>query len=319
MRLTRLLVALLFITSLSACNKDEVDLLTQEVNTGTLFDLWDVQFLSDSVGYACGGSYWDKGVCIKSVDGGKTWSDTINVINSGILSMHFFNEGRGILCAVSTQLSATTDSGKTFTNTVIGPEFAAPYQIAFRDAMHGLIAAGTSFGNGIISYTNDGGITWDTSMHTHNFASVCYADDNTAYAGGYGVVYKSTNKGATFTPTYGQGDFFRGIHFFDAQMGIAVGYQGLIIKTYDGGNTWERVKKGNGPFMKREFLLGTAFIGNTGYAYGEYGNMYQSTDAGNNWKRVKQFTDEHIQGIHLFNENSGIVVCTGGKAFLFQR
>lgn len=318
MSIKKLFVILLFISSLSACKKDEVDLLTQEINAASGYDLWDVQFVNDSIGYACGGSYWTKGICIKSTDGGKTWSDTIDVLNAGALSMHFFNEAEGIINCLSTQLAVTNDSAKTFTNSVLGPEFATSYQMAFKDRLHGIIASGTSFGNGILSYTADGGVTWDSTQQSHNFASVCYADNNTAYAGGYGTVYKSIDGGVTFNPTYAAGDFFRGIHFFDAQTGVAIGYQGLIIKTRDGGNTWEKVKKGNGPFMKREFLLGTSFFGNTGYAIGEYGNMYQTIDAGDNWKKVKPFTDEHIQGIHLFNETSGIVVCTGGKIFLFK-
>jgi photosystem II stability/assembly factor-like uncharacterized protein len=319
MSIKKLFVILLFISSLSACKKDEIELLTDEVNSGTKFDLWDVQFVSDSIGYMCGGQYWDLGVCMKTTDGGHTWNDSNYIFHGGAFSMHFFNEQEGFICGINNQIAFTANGGNTFSSVYIDPVHIPAYQVVFNDRQHGVVASGGSFGQGTLSHTADGGLTWSQTEYTHNFASISYADSNTVYAGGYGVVYKSTDKGASFNPTYAKGDYFKGIHFFDPITGIAVGYEGLIIKTRDGGQTWDKSKLGNGPFSKREYLSGVDFWdNNTGYVFGEYGAMYKTTDGGDNWQKVKQFTGEHIRGIHLFNAREGIVVCSGGKVFLFK-
>ena len=92
MSIKKLFVILLFIASLSACKKDEIELLTQEVNSGTNFDLWDVQFVNDSVGYMYGGQYLNLGVCMITTDGGHTWSDSNYLFHRRAFSMLIVNE-----------------------------------------------------------------------------------------------------------------------------------------------------------------------------------------------------------------------------------
>jgi len=68
-----------------------------------------------------------------------------------------------------------------------------------------------------------------------SFNTIQFVNSQTGYVSGGGI-WKTTNAGDTWfhqlNTTY---DNFYGLHFADANVGFAVGYQGIIAKTLDGG------------------------------------------------------------------------------------
>ncbi len=85
---------------------------------------------------------------------------------------------------------------------------------------------------------------------------------------------------------------------------IATGYFGVLIKTIDGGETWENKNKTiDGSFYEINF-----FSDKTGYVTCDDTNntLLKTTDAGETWFTVGQFTRNTI-GLFGFNENEIIV------------
>src|SRR5262249_19505870 len=68
--------------------------------------------------------------------------------------------------------------------------------------------------------------------------------------------------------------------FNDGQTGWAVGFQGVIIATTNGGKSWRPQSSG----VSGVQLSGVSFDGSNGYAVGSAGTFLRTTDGGNNWE-----------------------------------
>ncbi|MCK6612849.1 MAG: protein kinase [Ignavibacteriaceae bacterium] len=137
--------------------------------------------------------------------------------------------------------------------------------------------------------------------------------------------------------------------FVNYGLGFAVGEGGVIIKSTDGGNSWERILppdslnffdvRYNGvsslfvtadggkmyksaddgltwlpvPTGISETLFRIYFIGNgNGYAVGSRGAMIRTTDNGLTWTRVITPTQSLLYSVHFFNSQSGMAVGWNG-------
>jgi len=74
-----------------------------------------------------------------------------------------------------------------------------------------------------------------------------------------------------------------GVTFYDAKFGLAVGHDAVILRSRDGGDSWERVHYA----PKEEKPLFDVLIATPTYAVavGAYGYYLESIDGGSNWTR----------------------------------
>lgn len=300
-----------------SCKKGQIELLTQEIQTGTTLQLHDILFVNDSLGYVCGGEKWAKGIFMRSTNGGKTWSSPDSIFNACAYSLQFFSENDGVVAGNGSNWSSTTDSGKTFI--VSQTDYQPINDIALRDGNTWIKVGGDAYADGYISSTHDAGNTWNKTTLPNNMTAVALADSNTVFASGYGVIYKSTDAGSSFHPLNVRGDFFMAMDFPTSQVGYFAGWEGLILKTSDAGNSFQKVLNGNGAFSSRVHFEAIKFWNvSIGYAAGDNGAMYKTNNGGDNWKKIIPFTDVNLRAIHLFSGSSGIVCGDKGKIFLFR-
>ncbi len=71
------------------------------------------------------------------------------------------------------------------------------------------------------------------------------------------------------------------IFFFDRKLGWAVGHDAIILRTYDGGETWERVY--HAPEEERPLFDVWFRDAEHGFAIGAYGLLLRTTDGGDTW------------------------------------
>ena len=71
------------------------------------------------------------------------------------------------------------------------------------------------------------------------------------------------------------------IHMQDARLGWAVGHDATILRTVDGGDTWQRVH--HAPEEERPLLDVLFFDATRGLAIGAYGYLLSTEDGGENW------------------------------------
>ncbi|MEI7490431.1 MAG: YCF48-related protein [Bacteroidota bacterium] len=207
--------------------------------------------------------------------------------------------------------------------------------------------------NGASIMTSDWGSTWADSPNTTSRAltSVCFTDANTGIAVGFGTIQKTVNGGAGWEPVpCNSGWNLYSVCFPNANTGYAVGVSGMntiIIKTTDGGSTWNDIywngfalysvcftdvntgyavgrtfESGAGIFIKttdgglswnssmivQPYLYSIFFpSADTGYFTGENGAVYKTTDAGSNWTALSTGTTATLVSAFFTDVNTGYV------------
>lgn len=111
----------------------------------------------------------------------------------------------------------------------------------------------------------------------------------------------------------GYANTLHGVVFYgNTSVGVAVGEQGRILKTDDGGYFWWNVNLTIGTFFNPVRFLSQNIIFTGGYL----GYMAKSTDAGETWSQVNSPTTMQINGISFINENTGFI--TGYSGLLMK-
>lgn len=87
------------------------------------------------------------------------------------------------------------------------------------------------------------------------------------------------------------------VAFVDAQRGWAVGAQGTVIATRDGGRTWQEQTACTE--CKETQLYEVTFLadGQRGWAVGSEGTVMFTRDGGKNWKKQKSPAEEYLYGV----------------------
>ncbi len=188
--------------------------------------------------------------------------------------------------------------------------------------------------------TLDGGKTWVTNQvkgaETLDFRDVHAFDAQTAIlmsAGeaekGNAKFYRTIDGGKSWEMVYQNtqaGVFFDGIDFWDKQNGIAfsdpIDGKFFIVKTKDGGKTWQPINPENIPQNQENEAAfaasGTSLVTFGGkYAYictggGEFARVYKTENQGENWEVVKTNMPagktNGLFGLRFWNNLNGIAV-----------
>ena len=220
---------------------------------------WDLKYYGSeewdffSIFMTEGGNGWavgDGGSIFISNDDGKSWIRQFS--GSGccnaddINSIFFIDENTGWAAGKRNNwingnglLLKTTNSGKSWITqfTDEGETLKSVYFINNQ--------TGWAVGDNIL-FTIDGGQTWSESLHNLEIINSVYFTDASvgfiASSGENSGIYKSTDGGHSWElKNYHGGN---SIFFIDSNIGWAVGFNGLIQKTTNSGETWIRKSSG---------------------------------------------------------------------------
>lgn len=121
--------------------------------------------------------------------------------------------------------------------------------------------------------------------------AVAHAGDALVAVGDRGDVIRSTDQGRNWTqiivPTRAM---LTGVSFPDPEHGWAVGHDGVILATADGGKTWTR--QDDGKDLETSYLDVFFRDAQRGFAVGAYGKFMATTDGGKTWMPEKPSEDE---------------------------
>jgi photosystem II stability/assembly factor-like uncharacterized protein len=140
-------------------------------------------------------------------------------------------------------------------------------------------------------------------------------DENNAWVvGNRGVIVHITDKGekATLLPTGVERALYE-VSFTDAQNGLAIGQDGLIIKTNDGGKTWKQVKfevplQDWQKSLPHVFAMSRGSDPNKVWAVGPVGMIIYSQDGGETWGNLSLGRDVTLNGVAFANDTEGWTV-----------
>jgi len=252
-------------------------------------DLLSVSFPTEKDGWACG--RW--GTVLHTSDGGKTWMLQSSGTDNSLYSIFFVDPQNGWAVGEEGIILHTADGGKTWDQ----QKSPVPYylmKVYFTTPLKGWIAGERTH----ILSTVDGGKTWNIQFKDEDFIlkSVSFCDPLHGWAvGEYGYIYHTKDGGSTWKKEAGNfdiseetgavegGNFLFDITAVDPQTAWAVGIDGYVIRTVDGGKTWKEVKT-DAPktqlFCIASNRTGIILIGGNG-------TILISTDNGKTWKNPK--------------------------------
>ncbi|MBT8342453.1 MAG: hypothetical protein HKP58_14475 [Desulfatitalea sp.] len=213
-------------------------------------DLFSVDFVSDAKGWACG--RW--GTIIHTADGGNSWTYQKSLTDYTLSSISFADARHGWAVGDGGTILHTQDGGQTW------KKQANPSPVFLMGVTFVTPKKGWAVGERTtIVHTMDGGQTWQVQFSGEDFIlrAVSFADELNGWAvGEYGFIYNTKDGGASWTQQGGKfeismdtGDIIAGNYLFDVSAvdgdrAWAVGIEGHVIRTADGGQTWQVMDTG---------------------------------------------------------------------------
>ena len=96
--------------------------------------------------------------------------------------------------------------------------------------------------------------------------------------------------------------------FLDDRKGFMVGTQGLLLRTTDGGEDWQRIT------LDRiaDSLNDITFFGKDGWIVGGKGLVLHTADGGQQWIKQNSNSDNSLLALHFINQKKGFAVGEGG-------
>lgn len=102
----------------------------------------------------------------------------------------------------------------------------------------------------------------------------------------------------------GTAQLLRAVHFADATTGWAVGDDGKIINTENGGQNWLTQSSGTNIVLE-----GVHFVSpEVGWVVGNSGLILHTTNGGNSWMYQASNTERHLRDVFFINEQTGWAV-----------
>jgi photosystem II stability/assembly factor-like uncharacterized protein len=271
-----------FISFLSSCTQVVQQKKQQELDE----DLLSVSFPTEKEGWACG--RW--GTVLHTADGGKTWTLQSSGTENTLVSIYFVDRQNGWAVGEEGTILHTADGGKTWKKQKSPVPFYL-MKVYFVTPLKGWVVGERTH----ILSTVDGGETWAIQFKDEDFIlkSVSFCDELHGWAvGEYGYIYYTKDAGVTWkkqaghfdiseeTGTVEGGNFLFDVTAVNPQTVWAVGIDGYVIRTLDGGRTWKEVETGAPKtqlFCVASNRAGTVLIGGNGM-------VLISTDNGETWK-----------------------------------
>lgn len=236
--------------------------------------LFAINFLNDSVGYACGESL----TLLKTFNMGISWEDY---------------------------------QFPYYPNYLYDVPFK---KIDFINDTTVYLTGGMYFDRGLIAKSSNRGSWWDWDFFDFELSSSHFFSDNYGIFSGYGHFTVTQDGANSFEVVDFKGDFFTSLYFLNDEVGFASGYDGGIYTTSNSGNNWEILANTNKLWKQRIHLNDIFMINSEkGIAVGNNGVIILTYDGGNTWQKVNINEDLDCYSIYHFYSGELWISCSAGK------
>ena len=302
-------------------------------------------FIDEKEGWVVG---WP-GIVFHTEDGGLTWKRQNSNSYNELYAAYFINRHTGWVVGQFGEILHTLDGGKTWKFQRSGTQ-ANLNKVYFADANHGLIVGD----EGVILTTINGGMTWESqnSGTSNDLYSFSLSPDGILAVGEGGIAMRysvDTEKFIVELPPAAQevetdekpieaieyhweivrqGNWqaeFTDTYFLSAQHGWTVGSDGTILRTTDGGKTWQPQQSGVSETLQRIVFIDEKY----GWISGQ-GVLLRTENGGKSWQVIRNGLKNfhNIRAIHFINPKEGwlgvdkgqiLRTSDGGTTWTFQQ
>jgi len=165
--------------------------------------------------------------------------------------------------------------------------------------------------NNVLSRTTNFGSNWSTPYSPPNFAEDALLVGNMGWVVGNGFIAKSVD-GTTWNGLSVPNYYYFSIDAWDPLHAVSVGGdlgtgKGKIVRTLDGGTTWQTV------FETSSFLRSVKYVNATTLVVvGDTNAIYRSADGGATWASISSGVVSNFTDISMANDSVGWVTGSGG-------
>lgn len=239
-----------------------------------------------------------------------SYSQTITNLTSG-LSTHIYNveftsKDTGFAVGVNGEAIETKDGGITWNSSSL-TSTRTLRDVLFLNKDTGFVVGHS----GEVHRTYDGGANWSkmTTGVSNDLTNICEIKGAFYVTGNRGLIIKSTNMGTSWTSLsteMGPVDNMYSPYFINPNIGLAGGYNGRILRTANGGASWNTIMHGGFRIIDIKFISDKI-----GYACGhdDYNNavLMTTNDAGLSWTS-KSFPNMILSSIEFIDSSTGYMV-----------
>jgi photosystem II stability/assembly factor-like uncharacterized protein len=250
------------------------------------------------------------------------WIQQTSGVSSSLLDIDFINQNTGWACGDGGVILKTTNGGVNWVQQSSG----VSKRLEGIDAINANLLWCAGWWNTILK-TTDGGNNWlvirDGPTSSPTFLKTYFLNANTGWLLKNNYILRTTNAGITYDSTNTVFTFLRDVYFKDAMTGILCGDGALIMKSLDGGVTWNRIQLPLATGAPNLYRI--SFIDDFGWSIGEGGPLnggrlvFRTTNFGNTWDsiaRVMYPLNELNYSVFFSSLNTGY--CGGTNGFMYK-
>ncbi|MGB0887873.1 MAG: YCF48-related protein [Vicingaceae bacterium] len=279
------------------------------IKSGTTEQIRAVHFVNNMVGWTVGAS----SEILKTIDGGATWNQVSYGVGSGYNDIWFRDANNGFVLGDNGMLRKSTNGGASW-QTITSGVSSTLRKIRFVDNNVGFIACS----DGQLLKTINGGSSWSVVNSGATWGvDVFFVSPTTGYHmgsdNGNTNLYKTTDGGSSWISLPIGYSYLRRLFFTSEEVGYIITWGFGILKTTDGGVTWNQTMTMNGI---NDNWSGIHFTDeNTGYVSGKLGRVSKTTDGGVTWKSVLSGLSNDLSAVEAPHKDTTYFADINGKIF----
>jgi photosystem II stability/assembly factor-like uncharacterized protein len=284
------------------------------IESGATQDLNSIFFICLNRGSVVG----DEGVILRTGDGGDNWTAQDSGVTDTLNGVFYY--GYSIILAVGTSgtILYTNNTGQNWTVKQTGM-MATYFSGQMISDMVGVAVGVNAIFQPFFTRTNDGWNSWESNSFyiEHNsvlyegwLSDVYFMNASVGFATAVvdipagGAIVRTTDGGSTWETMCFYDEELFSIDFTWEGIGYAVGDNGAVLQTLDGGETWQELESG-----VNTTLHAVDFSSETkGTIVGDSGVILRTENAGLSWVQQTSGTTYDLLGVQFITDMFGVVV-----------
>ena len=286
----------------------------EPLESGVTQDLNSISFICLNRGSVVG----EEGVILHTGDGGYSWTAQNSGVIDNLYDIFYYDYSIILAVGASGTILYTNNSGTNWTviqTGMMGTYFSGQM---ITDTIGVAVGVNAIF-QPFFTRTNDGWDTWesmsfyiehDSVLYEGWLSDVYFMNDSVGFATAVvdipagGAIVRTTDGGITWDTVYFSNEALFGIDFTWEGIGCVVGNHGVILQTLDGGETWNSLESG-----VNSALHAIDFSSETkGTAVGDNGIIVRTENEGLTWIQQTCETTHDLLAVRFISERIGFVV-----------
>jgi photosystem II stability/assembly factor-like uncharacterized protein len=249
-----------------------------------------------------------EGLILQSNDGGVTWQSRASGVVNNFRRIRWYTSTLGVILGNGGEALKSVDGGSSWLPMNTGTSDAL-FDIHFFDDNNWLIIGKAAR----VLTTSNAGTTWaNQGSGTNNYNEIDFRGDLGIIVGNKGTIRVTVDGGKRWRDRSGATNLeLTSVSIGDDSTAIAVGINGIILRTQDKGDSWTEIPP-SAPIGTvqlsgvRHLTPGRAVI------CGQFGLILLSTDTGLSWSAQESNTPAHLESLAFIDNKVGVAAGSGG-------